>query len=114
MFAHVKVSSGKDSLPTLSDTTLYSHGGNFPLLELQHLSCYFKICRLLSEYLKPLKRKMFFSQLLRAQIQTEIGQSGHVLVSSVVSGSLQPHGPELPRLLCPWDSPGTECCISTN
>ena len=43
-----KVSPGKDSLPALSNTTLHSHGGNFPLLELQHLSCYSKICLLLS------------------------------------------------------------------
>ena len=28
------------------------------------------------------------------------------LVTSVVSNSLQPHGPWPARLLCPWDSPG--------
>ena len=27
-------------------------------------------------------------------------------VHPVVSGSLQPHGLQLTRLLCPWDSPG--------
>ena len=28
------------------------------------------------------------------------------LVASVVSDSLQPHGPWPARFLCPWDSPG--------
>ena len=30
----------------------------------------------------------------------------HVLSRSVVSDSLQPHGLQPDRLLCPWDSPG--------
>ena len=30
-----------------------------------------------------------------------------MLVASVVSSSLPPHGLELTRPLCPWDSPGT-------
>ena len=112
-----KVSPGKDSLPALSNTTLHSHGGNFPLLEPQCLSCYFNICLLLSEYLKPLKRKMFFPSFLEHRFRQKWGQkaqSGHMLVSSAVSGSLRPRGLKPARLLCPWDSPGTECHINTN
>ena len=30
----------------------------------------------------------------------------HVLRCSVTSNSLQPHGPQPTRLLCPWNSPG--------
>ena len=38
----------------------------------------------------------------------------HLSVSSVVSDSLRPHGPQLARLLCPWDFPWKSVAISSS
>ena len=50
---------------------------------------------------------MFFRWICSVPIY-QYGEGGktHVYVTSVVSNSLQPHGPLLARFLCPWDPPG--------
>ena len=44
--------------------------------------------------------------LKKMVIGSYISMKGESLSHSAVSNSLQPHGLQLTRLLCPWDSPG--------